>query len=219
MAYTVTTVTTRVQEKLDNTSFSTAKLLNFANDAQREIFNRYRLGFNEREDSTVTTTAGSTALTGLPTDMSIPINLRIYSPTNYTHLLPYVEYEEVDLVYPNTALIGNAPPFAWTTFNGTPRLVNNADATYTLYMKYVKTPVELTAGSNTPEVPVDFSELLVLGMYARALEHDDEFDKAAVVRQQMDALATDLNDRYRRQWGVPHVMRQPLNLRRALGRR
>lgn len=219
MAYTLATVNTRVQRKLDNTSFNTAKLMDFANDAQREIFNRYRLGFNEREDATVTTTSGSTALTGLPTDMSIPINLRIFSPTGNAMLLPYVEYEEVDLMYPNVSLVGNSPPVAWTIFNGTPRIINNADATYTLYLKYVKTPIELTATSDVPEIPVDFSELLVLGMYARALEHDDEFDKAAVIRQQMDALALDINDRYRRQAGVPHVMRSPLNLRRALGRR
>jgi hypothetical protein len=130
-----------------------------------------------------------------------------------------MEYEEVDLVYPNVGLLGNGPPIAWTIFNGTMRLINNADATYVLYLKYLKTSIELTANGDVPEVPVENSELMVLGMYARALEHDDEYDKAAVIRKQMDDLAVDMNSRYRRQIGTPHIMRQPRNLHRSLGRR
>lgn len=219
MAYDAGNIISRTQAKLDNTSFDSTKLLAFANDAQREIFNRYRLGFNERENTTVTTTAGSTALTGLPTDMDVPLSLRVFSPVNYANLLPYIEYEDVDELYPNVGLVGSGPPIAWTIFNLVPKLVNNADTTYTLYLKYVKAPTELTSTASVPEVPVSFSEMLVLGTYARALEHDDEFNKAAAVRQQLDDLALDLNSRFRRMAGIPYQMRQPLNLRRRIGRR
>lgn len=217
MAYTLGTVITRVQDKLDNTSFSSASLINFANDAEREIFNRYRIpNVNEREATSVTTSIGSNLFTGLPTTANRYLNFRVYTPVNYASLLSYLEYEDVDLVYPNINLIGNSPPMAWTVFNGTPQLINNTDAVYTLRAKYLVNPTELTTTADTPNIPVEYSEVLVLGMYARALEHDDEFDKAAVVRQQMDQLAIDYITP--RQAGTPHIMRSPRNLFRRLDR-
>lgn len=204
----VSDLITRTQRKLDNTAFDSSLLIDFANDTQREIFTRFRLDFNESEDSTITTTAGSTALTGLPDDMAMPIDLRIFSPTNNTKLLPFIRYEDVDRLYPNASLTGNAPPIGWTVFAGVPRLVNNADTTYTLYMKYLINPPELTAAGDTPAVPVNFSEALVLGMYARALEHDDEFDKATTVRQQMDNLILDIAGRRREPFSAPHLIHQ-----------
>lgn len=216
--YQLSTVRSRIQRKLDNTSFDSTTLNDFINDGQRWIFNHSRLTFNEREAS-VTTTASSTALTGLPTDISQPLNLRVYTPVNYAMLVPYVEYEDVDLIYPNVSLIGNGPPIAWTVFNGTPVLVNNADQTYTLKLKYIHSPTELINDTDVPEVPVEFSELLVLAGYKRALEHDDDFDQAQVIQQQIDREIIDMNGRYRRQAGVPHIMKQPKNLKRRIGLR
>jgi hypothetical protein len=217
MAYNLGTVKTRVQRKLDNPSFDSAILTDFANDAQREIFNRYRLTFNERENTAVQSSVGATTLTGLPTDMSLPISFRIFSPVNYAQDLQYLDYEDVDRIYPNRSLIGNNPPLAWFIFNGVPELVNQADQIYTMRLKYIKTPVELINDADVPETPAEWSEVLVLGMTARAQEHDDEYQKGAALRQQMDDLVMDMNNRLRRVTG-PHVMRQPRNLRRIYGR-
>lgn len=218
MAYTVQTVITKTQRKLDNTSFDSATLIDYANDTERELFNRYRIpSVNEREATSITTTNGSNALSGLPsTTVNNYLSFRIYTPINYAMPIPYIEYEDVDLVYPNVGLLGTGPPIAWTIYNGTPVLVNNADQTYTIRAKYLINPTELTSASDTPNVPQEYSELLVLGMYARALEHDDEFDKAAAARQQFDKLAIDYVSP--RQSGTPHIMRQPRNLKRFIGR-
>jgi len=219
MSYLLSDVITRVQRKLDNTSFDSATLINYANDTEREIFNRYRISENEREATGITTTASSNALSGLPTSPAVNnyIDLRIYSPQNYAMVIPYIEYEEVDIVYPNVGLLGTGPPIGWYIFNSVPTLVNNADQVYTLRAKYTIFPIELTASSDVPNIPVEYSEILVLGMYARALEHDDEWDKGAAARQQMNNLAMDYVNP--RQSGTPHVMRQPKNLKRIIGRR
>lgn len=206
MSYDRSTIRTRVQQKLDDTSFDATKLNQFINDAQREILNARRFTFMERE-ADVTTTSGSTALTGVPTTMQIPLSLKVYTPVGNATFLTYTEYEDIDQRMPNVSIAGNTPPSAWTIFNLTPILVYQADGTYTLKLKYIKTPDELTTDASVPEIPEAFGELLVLGAYKRALLFNDENAKAQLVQQDIDKLTEDLDARSRRQMGTPHIMK------------
>ena len=133
-------------------------------------------------------------------------------PVNYSKVIPYIEYEDADVLYPNYNLLGQGPPIGWFIFDGVPSLLNRADKVYTLSAKYTLLPTKLTAVGDTPNIPEEYSEIYVLGMYARALEFNDEFDKATPVRAQMHQLAVDYVDATRRQIGTPHTMRQPRNL-------
>lgn len=218
MTYLVSDLTTRVQAKLDDTSFDTTKLLAWLNDTEREVFNRYRLNQNETQLDTITTTAASRDLTGLPTSPAVQnyISLRIILPVNYSKVIPYVEYEDADVFYPNYNLLGQGPPIAWFIFAGTPHLLNIADKTYTLSAKYTNQPGKLTSSSDTPNIPEEFSELAVLGMYARALEFNDEFAEAQAIRAQFDRLARDYVDATRRTAGTPHIMRNVRTINRNI---
>lgn len=218
MSYLVSDLITRSQEKLDDPSFDTTTLINFANDVEREIFNKYRINIQEQQIDTITTTIGSRTLTGLPgvaggSAVAQYISLRIILPVSYSMVLPYMEYEDVDVLYPNYMLLGQGPPIAWSIFDGTPFVVNLADKVYTLSAKYTMQPTKLTAVGDTPNIPEEFSEITVLGMYARALEFNDEYSEAVSVRQQYHSLAVDYVDATRRQDGVPHQMRRPLDMR------
>lgn len=221
MSYTVTSLFTRVQQKLDDPSFDTTTLLSFLNDTEREVFNHLRINTEEQEIDTLTTTAGTRAITGLPAVGLVGeyISLRIILPVNYSMLIPYVEYEDADKFYPNYMLLGQGTPIAWFIFDGVPTLLNNADKTYTLSAKYTILPTELVNGTDTPNIPEEFSEITVLGMYARALEFNDEYDEALAVRQQFARLCVDYVDKTARQVGVPHVMRRPRNYNAPLGLR
>ena len=216
MSYLVSDLITRVQRKLDDTSFDTATLIDFANDTDREVFNRYRINTEEQETDTITTTAGSRDLTSLPGAVGAVvgqyISLRIILPVNYSKVIPYVEYEDADVYYPNYNLLGEGPPIAWFIFDGTPTLLNRADKTYTLSAKYTLLPTKLTATTDTPNLPEEFSEIYVLGMLARAYEYNDEFDLAAPIRQQYMKLCMDYVDSTRRTAGTPHIMRRPRNV-------
>lgn len=216
MSYLVSDLITRVQRKLDDTSFDTATLIDFANDTDREVYNRYRINIKEQQLDTITTTEGSRDLTGLPgtvgVDVGQYISLRIILPVNYSKVIPYVEYEDADVYYPNYNLLGEGPPIAWFIFDGTPTLLNRADKTYTLSAKYTLLPTKLTTATDTPNLPEDFSEIYVLGMYARALEFNNEFDLAAPVRAEYMKLCADYVDATRRTAGTPHQMRRPRNV-------
>jgi len=215
--YNLGTVRTRVQQKLDDTSFSTDKLNQFINDGQRDVLNSRRFTFMERE-ATVTAIIGANTVTGTPVDMQLPISLRITSPTTYANMLNYIEYEDFDVAIPNQNLVGNTIPQYWRVFNNSLLVYPNADATYGIALKYMKAPTELINDSDVPEIPESFGELLVLAAYKRALEHNDNYDQAQVIQQQVDVQVDTMDERYKRQFGVPHQMRTPNRMRR-IGRR
>lgn len=218
MAYNLGTVRTRVEQKLDDESFGTTKLNQFINDGQRDILNTRRFTFMETE-GTPTTTASSSTLSNYPTDVQTPLSLRIVSPINYATLLTYVEYEDFDESIPNQALAGDNIPQYWRIFNGSIEVYPTADDTYTLKLKYIKNPTELVDDSDVPEIPESFGEILVLAAYKRALEHNDDYDQAQLIQQQIDVQIDTMDERYKRQKGVPHIMRQPWQRRRSVGGR
>lgn len=219
MAYDANSLYLRVQNKLDDPSFDTAVLLDFLNDTEREVFNRYRINTEEQQIDTITTTAGSRALSGLPASGTVGqyISLRIILPVNYSMVLPYVDYEDADVYYPNYQLLGQGPPMAWFIFDGVPSLLNNADKTYTISAKYTLMPTPITTGTDTPNIPEEFSEITVLGMYARALEFNDEYAEAQSIRQQFNRLCVDYVDSTRRTAGTPHTMRRPRTMNGPFG--
>lgn len=223
MSYTLLDLTTRTQAKLDDPSFDVPTLTQFANDTEREVFNRYRINIQEQQIDTITTTAGSRTLTGLPGAVGVVvgqyINLHIILPVNYSRLIPYVEYEDADKYYPNYQLLGQGTPIAWYIFDGVPILLNNADKTYTLSAKYTILPTVLVNPTDIPNIPEEFSEITILGMYARALEFNDEYDEAEAVRQQFTKLCVDYVDATRRTAGVPHQMRRPRQINAPFGLR
>lgn len=217
MPYQLSTIRSRVQDKLDNTSFSTSILTQFVNDGLRDVVIQAKPPQYMME-TTYTTAVGFNTLTTSATDILTPINMRLFTPINYAMVLPFIEYNDVDLYYPNVGLIGVGPPFAWSTFANVPFVVNNADQIYTLKSKYLQAPVELVNDTDVPALPVTFSEILVLAGYKRALEHDDDFDQAQVIQQQIDSKIIDMELVQKPQLGLPHVMRQP-NRRRRYGSR
>lgn len=215
--YQLSTVRTRLNQKLDDTAFDTATANQFINDAQREILNSRRWVFMEREGS-VTTTSGSTSLTSVPTTMQAPISMRVYSPTGNAIILPYVEYEDFDVELPNPTVAGSTAPSAWYVFDLVPYVYPTANGTYTLKLKYIKKPTELSNDTDVPEIPEEFSELLVLAAYKRALEFNDEdLTKVSKIEMEIEKHMSKMDDRYKRQKGTPHIMRQP-NRRRIIGR-
>ena len=214
MSYQLSTCRTRIQQKLDNTAFDQTKLTQFVNDGQRDIFSTYKFPFMEREAS-LTTTAGQVTVSTLPTDFQSTISLRRYTPSYKAGMLRYVEYEDFDELHPNPTVGDNAIPVEWTLFNKTITVFPKADDAYTLKLRYYKKPAELVNDSDVPEIPEEHSEILVLAGYKRALMHDDNYDQAQVVQQDVDQLAQAMIIRLsKRSTGQVHVIRSPRNLRR-----
>lgn len=216
MAYTLSTVRSRIEQKLDDTSFGTSKLTQFINDGQADILNSRRFTFMEREADIVTNPGDDTTL-NVPALMQTPLSLRVYTPTSNALYLPYMEYENIDKMYPNIMETVAGAPVAWRAFNQDIFVYPIADNSYAMKLRYIKAPAELVLDDDVPEVPEPFGETLVLAGYKRALEHNDDYDQAQVIQQQIDVLIEKMDERYKRQTGRPHIMQQPLRRNRVRG--
>lgn len=215
MTYQLSTVRTRIQQKLDNTSFDSAKLNQFINDGQREILNTNRFPFMESE-ATATTANGSDAITynPVPSDLQQVLSVRVYLPDTKAVTLEMKEYEYVDTLYPNPDLTDPGFPQFTYIFNNTLKVFPRADATYTLKVKYLKRPAELVNDADVPAIPEEFGELLVLAGYKRALEHEDNFDQAQIVQQTIDEQRMQLVARLGlRHHAKTRFIKQPFNRR------
>ena len=213
MSYNLQTVRTRIQQKLDDDGFDTATIDQFINDGQRDILNSRRFTFMEKE-ATLTTTPDSSALTGLPDDFQVAISLRIVG--DLPQVLNYVEYDDFDVMIPDPDNVAANFPKSWYVFNNSPYVYPRANDTYNIKLKYLKKPAELVNDGDIPEIPEEFSEALVIAGYKRALEFNDENDKAQLVQIQVDELIEKMDERYKRQIGVPHILKTPrkINTRR-----
>ena len=124
MAYNTGALVTQIQNKLDDTSFSTSILKQFLNDTQREIFNTRMSKFVEAT-ANFTLVVGQDSIGTLPTDMQLIVDLRIITPNNYATILQPMDIQEFDARYPQPALAGTAVPYIWyrfgTTINVFPR--------------------------------------------------------------------------------------------------
>lgn len=210
MAYNLGTLVSTAQSRLRDTSFSSTLLKQFCNDAQRELFNNHRLRFME-SSTPMTTSTGSQSLSSLPSNFQLALDLRITSPASYATLLQFMTEDDFDKSYPQPSLAGNGVPFLWYDSAGIPKIFPQADALgYTITMRYLKTPVELSADADVPEIPAEFQEILILGMIVRAEQTKENFDQAMYLQQGLDELILDMVKRFGfRQAGGPIIM--PLN--------
>lgn len=88
-------------------------------------------------------------------------------------------------VFASVATAGTAE-WWWHDTAGTavkiyPTSVNNISVTY------LKVPVDLSAGGDTPIVPARYHELIVNGAVRRAYEDSDNYEAAAGVQREIDA--------------------------------
>lgn len=208
MAYTTGALVTKVQNKIDDSGFSSTKIIDFLNDTQREIFNGRLLRFMETSD-TFTATVGQASVGTMPTDFQMPIDMRITDPDGYVKKLQYVDYKIIDELYPEPTVNGNGIPDTWYEYGGQIYVNPTPSVAVTLTLRYYKRPTELSTSSDVPSIPEEFQELLVLGATRRCLQHNDSYDQAGVLQvNEFEPMLNDMTRRFgpRKQDG-PYQMR------------
>lgn len=208
MAYNVSQIKTDIRNKLDNPSFDSTLLIDFINDAQREMVNRHNFKFMEATYTGALTTGEYSF--DLPTDVSEVETFRITNPSGEEIDLTknYITYAEFDNLYPDPAEQDNGKPYRWTIRENNFLIYPAADQAYTLEIRYQKAPTVLSVNADVPDVPERFKELLVTGALARAHKFNDNYDIAQVEEAKFEKLLLDVVAKtYTRQTGRPHIMR------------
>jgi hypothetical protein len=214
LAYQLSDLITKVQNKIKDTGFSSSVITDFINDAQFDLFNEYGLPAMEASHN-YTLSPGSSDITagaGLPTDYVIAKDV-ILTTAGYEKQLPYRDIESLDFTHPDqddtTRNPANVPRY-WYFFAETPRVYPAPNIAHTITLRYEKTPTELSDSTDVPDVPANFREFLVLAAAGRVMEVKDNYDQAAYLLGRADTLARKLVSKYsRKQTG--QVRRMPIN--------
>lgn len=200
MAYTVTDITSKVQRRIKDTSYSSTEILDYLNDTQRDVFNEYRLPFMQTSQGYTLTTNVSdiTNGTGLPANFAQAIDLTL-TTAGTESTLPYLPYQVVNERYPDptdtTVHPSNIPEY-WYKFGETIRVFPTPNAAYTATLYYYKSPAELTLGADVPEIPPEFEEILVVGPAYRIMQIKDNYDIAGILENKYMELLDKLVAKY-----------------------
>lgn len=183
-------------DKLDDEEFDPNVVDNFINDTQRDIFNQYELSFQEKIFSG-TIPAGSTMFK-FPTDVA-QIQAQVVtgpdgSQTNLKN--SYLNFRDFFTMYPTPQGNSVGSIGAWTLYANNMLTSNPTDKEYTMTMFYIKKPQTLVLGSDVPEVPEEFSELLVLGALERVQKRNEDYDLAAQTHAEYERILVQLVTRY-----------------------
>lgn len=207
MAYTANDIIGRVQTRLKDSSISTSVLLQLLNDTNREVCNRYMLDF--MQSSTTFNTVASTASYALSTiaaDLQQLTSLRITSPDNNERWLQPMTAEDFDRFIADPTSESEGAPSKYYLWNDTVYLYPVPDDAYTIAVRYIKTPTTVESGDQ-PDIPEEYQEILTLGTLYRAMQINDNFDQALVIKNQFDTQVIDMIRRLRVQpTGSPRIM-------------
>jgi hypothetical protein len=192
MAYQLSTLVSKIQQRIRDTSYSSGEITDYINDTQNDVFNEYPLLFMDGLQ-TYTVTANDADIThgsGLPTNYVQAVSLTDTS-TGREQVIPYIDAKQLDERYPDPFDTSRNPanyPQYWTSYDQTIKLFPTPAGAYTLSLKYQKKPVELVDDADVPEIPSEFSELLIAGAVYRIMQVKDNYDQAAVWQNRFDEL-------------------------------
>lgn len=203
MSYNVSSLTVKVQQRVKDFNYSSDEILNYINDTQNDVFNEYRLTFMQTSQ-TYTATIGDPDIThaaGLPDDFVEAIDLYLSFPgagAQQQMKLEYVTWQQLQESYPNptAALYANNIPRLWYKFGSVIKTFPSPVAAYAYTLQYYKKPDELTGDTDTPEIPSEFSEILVVGPSYRILQIKDNYDQAAILENKYMELQEKMAARY-----------------------
>ena len=205
MAYQLSDLVTKVQQRVRDTGFSSTEIANYINDTQNDVFNEYVLPFMETTQGYTLTANVSDITNGsnLPTNYVQAIDL-ILTTAGREKILPYMDIREIERRYPDpddtTTNPANVPMY-WYYYGETIRVYPKPDSAYTLTLRYYKKPTLLSADEDVPEIPSEFAELLVCGAAYRVLQVKDNYDQAGILENKYNELLQKLVVRF----SLPHV--------------
>lgn len=193
MDYNLASLRNRVMvDKLDDDEYDPGIIDRFINDTQRDIFNQFELPFQEKIFQG-TIPAGATMFQ-LPSDVAQIQSQSLVGVKNFANRK--VDFRSFFQAYPDAANETPSEPGRWTQYAGNILLNAPTDKQYTMTLFYIRKPKTLAQNQDVPEMPEEFSELLVLGAYRRVLERNEEQEQANIINAQYQAQLMLLVTRY-----------------------
>lgn len=181
-----------VVDKLDDEEFNPGIVNRFLNDTLREIYNQFTLPFQEKIFQG-TIPAGSTMFQ-LPSDLALMQSQTVAGVNNFHGMK--TDWRTFLRVNPDTANATASAPSQWALYAGNILLNAPTDKEYVMTMYYIKRPETLLEDADVPDLPEEFSELLVLGAFMRIQKRNEDFDLARETAAEYESQLMTLVTRY-----------------------
>ena len=200
MAYQLSDLITRVQQRIRDTGYSQIEITNYINDTQNDIYNEYRLPFMQTYVDYVVTKNVADITNGslLPSDFVQAVDLQITTQAFETYV-EYMSFEELNSKFPapdNTATYPPSIPQYWYIYDETIKLFPAPNQAFNVRLRYWKKPTDLANSTDVPTIPSEFKEILVVGASYRVLQVKDNYDEAAILQNKYDELLQKLVVKY-----------------------
>jgi hypothetical protein len=194
---TLSDIRAAVRERADDPTFDNIKLDRWTNWVLDDIYTRYNFPFMEAS-TTFNTVDGTQeyALTGIASDID---KIRLLTDTTNDVVLDYIDPIELEQADP--ANDDESKPYKWTVYNDTLKLWPTPDAAYVIKVTYKKVPAHLTANTESPLIPERYQEIVVLGVFQKVNEWNDDYDYAGVVERQYEQKIMKMISDYRKESG------------------
>lgn len=189
--FTLGDIRTSVRRKLDDTSFDTATIDEAANDFQSELFGDNRIRFMEKNAVLPVTSGQSTW--PLPSDFMNLINLTVLdSATAFRDItksgfMNYIDFMEA---YPNWSVASTSKIYTFTFFGEALRFAARTNGAYNVNLDYTRSPVFMSAATDTCELPINARELMTLGALERIMRINEDYDESDFEHTRLASLRT-----------------------------
>lgn len=203
MAYNVTDLTSRIQRKAKDTSFSATLIAEFLDEVQTDVLGDQ---FSQLLEKTETATLSINDTTrAYPADHQATMRLWLVdTSTTPDHAFPltYLPHDQFFGQYPSPTLATASQPRTWTDFGGTIYFSSPLDKAYGLRHDYLRVPGTLSAGGDVPDIPQAYQGILIYGVLSKIEAYRDNHDLAAIHERKKEDLAEQMQMRYAlRQFG------------------
>lgn len=198
MAYTVSDLTSAVQDDLKDASFSTSRILRYLNRGQQLIFNTRYFKFSEASfagtlnigDYTIAQQDDHQAtIGGALIDSDNVVKFKFDENT-------YLPHREFFDLHPNPEDQDQAVPAHWTEYGELIYLSCPVDLAYDFKQRYYKFPAEMDDDADVPQVPQPFREALELYADYRSEKYRGNHDVAATYKQDFEDELEAMAQRY-----------------------
>ena len=179
-------------DKLNDPDYEVDVIDNFINDAHREIFNKLRLSFQEKIFNGAVPTGSN--MFQIPADLANLEHCSITGIAGFNGMK--MSWRDFFNKFPDADTATPGAPEAWTLFGGNIIFSRPTDKAYTMNMFYIKKAKTLTAGTDIPDTPEEFSEAILLGATRRVQEREDDLPEAQETQTQFTQQLYDVVEKY-----------------------
>jgi hypothetical protein len=210
MTYTGASLITEIKALAKDTSLPDSLILGWLQETQDRVLGSSRLPQLECSTDEWVTTGGLSY--DYPSDLQTILGLSL---TNGTETLrpAYMAYQDFDAQYPSPDDLAAGFPQHYTDYGRTLYWNAPLDKNYNLKLKYLRRPTTVTKTA-TPDIPVEYKQILIKGALAGIEEYRENYDIAAVHLRKVEDLAEDFLTRYSpRQLVTPHKIKSSRAIR------